>query len=148
LADIDFVIALIYQNHPHSKIAISRLAGFRVPKSIAVCRVVEMGVLRLLTNRSVMGGEVLSASDAWTHIDRLLADYRFIYADEPQDLEARWRHVRQTISTGSLAGTDAYLAAFALAADLSIVSFDKGMARFEGLKAVVPSKHSGLARRE
>lgn len=46
---------------------------------------------------------------------------------------------------GSSAGTDAYLAAFALASNLSVVTFDGGMNRFPGLNVELPRKKRFLA---
>jgi hypothetical protein len=52
-----------------------------------LCRVAQMSLLRLLSNPAVMGHDVISRSTAWTVIDRLRADSRVLWADEPPDLE-------------------------------------------------------------
>jgi predicted nucleic acid-binding protein len=43
-----------------------------------------------------------------------------------------------TIPRGSTAETDAYLAAFALAADIDVATFDRGMTRFPGVRVIDP----------
>lgn len=51
------------------------------------CRITQLGFLRLLTNRRVMGEEVLSPSDAWRADRALGMDRRIGYLSEPAELQ-------------------------------------------------------------
>ncbi len=98
-----------------------------------------MGALRILTNRAAMRDEVKSASEFWSGWQRLIEDDRFLMCLEPAGFEAAWRELTGTLSKGTAAETDAYLAAFALAGKHSLVSFDRGMNRFAKIELLIPS---------
>jgi predicted nucleic acid-binding protein len=59
---------------------------------------------------------------------------RFAEIDEPGGLNASWRELSATLQPGAGLGTDVYLGAFARAAGLEIVTFDRGFQRFPGLE--------------
>ena len=53
-----------------------------------------------------------------------------------------WRTFRHLVTQAGVSGadlTDAYLAAFAIENDATFVTFDRGFARFAGLKVLVPA---------
>jgi uncharacterized protein len=105
--------------------------------SIAICRVVQMGALRILTRPSIMGEYVLSGAQAWMAVTRFMEDDRFAFAAEPGILMESWRIICNSLPTGMSAETDAYLAAFALAGGYRLVTLDKGMVRFHGIELVL-----------
>ncbi len=75
LVDVNVVLALLADGHEHHQLAVGwfdSLAG----DEIAICRIVQLSLIRLLGNRSVMGDKVRSASDAWLLIEELLRDER------------------------------------------------------------------------
>ena len=96
------------------------------------CRVTQQALLRLLTNARVMGTNVLPASDAWALYDNLCADARAVFLPEPPALEELWRHTSLKQGASANFWTDAYLAAFAEAAHLTLVTFDQDLARRHG----------------
>jgi predicted nucleic acid-binding protein len=62
-----------------------------------------------------------------------MSDERFVFYAEPIDLE---QHLRRYTASGRVSPKlwqDAYLAAFARAAKLRLVTFDGGFQQFEGL---------------
>ena len=128
LADVNVWMALALAGHVHH--ATARL-WFEEPQTgqIHFCRVTQMGLLRLLTNRKVMGANVLTASAAWDVYSALGKDHRVQYAAEPLQLEEFWRDATRRHTTSPNFWTDAYLSAFASAAGLSVVTFDRGFAR-------------------
>lgn len=84
-----------------------------------------------------MGPAVRPAAEAWRLLDLLFSDARFTFAGEPPGLETavrRWTADRQAATK---VWTDAYLAAFAQAAGVSLVTFDRGFRRYEGLNVVL-----------
>jgi toxin-antitoxin system PIN domain toxin len=103
---------------------------------LAFCRVTALGFLRLSTNASAMDGQPLTVPQAW----RAYGDFRrlpeVVLAAEPEGCETwleRWALGDR--STPRL-WTDAYLAAFAKAGGLRLVSFDGDFDRFNGLNVL------------
>ena len=83
--------------------------------------------------------EAVPMNQAWRIYDELLSDDRIGLAEEPDLIEKQLRKFsqRQTFSTN--VWTDAYLAAFAVAADFEMVTFDKGFAQFKNLRRTILS---------
>ena len=88
-----------------------------------------MGLLRLLTNRRVLGQFVLDQTGAWKVYDRLIADDRVVFVNEPIGAEQSWRELSKHYQASSNLWTDAYLAAFAAGWRLHVVTFDQAFAR-------------------
>ena len=92
------------------------------------CRFTQLGLLRLLTNRSAMGEDVLTQSQAWDAFDALLENPENEMIDEPCGIDPLFRkHTdRNEVSTKQWA--DGYLAAFSMAAGTRLVTFDRALA--------------------
>ena len=71
--------------------------------------------------------------------DELLLDYRIGFAEEPDLIEEQLRKFSQLQTFSTNVWTDAYLAAFAVAADFEMVNFDKGFAQFKNLRRTILS---------
>lgn len=132
LPDINVWLALAVADHAHHHRARSywyEEAGDR----LAFCRVTSLGFLRLVTNASVMGGKPLTVPQAW----QAYGDFRrlpeILLVSEPEDCEAWLERWALGGRTPHRQWTDAYLAAFASAGGLRLVSFDGDFTRFEGL---------------
>jgi predicted nucleic acid-binding protein len=106
---------------------------------VVLCRVSQLGLLRLLNNSAVMGLDVQNGIEVWKTWDALLADDRFQFADEPEGFDAEFRVLSTALVHQPKRWQDAYLAAFALAADIELVTFDAAFRSFPGLR------HSVLA---
>jgi hypothetical protein len=89
------------------------------------CRFTQLGLLRLLTAEAVMGDEVMNQSEAWAVYDRWRDDDRVRLLEEPPDLELRFRARTRLKHAAPKAWADAYLAAFAEASQLTLVTFDR-----------------------
>nr|WP_245670567.1 TA system VapC family ribonuclease toxin [Nocardia flavorosea] len=100
----------------------------RHPGDLVMCRVTRTSLLRLLSNPSVMQGDVLTRSAAWRVIDQLLADERVAWADEPADLEAVFRALSARDETSHKLWTDDYLAAFAQTSGAELATLDRKLA--------------------
>lgn len=138
LVDVNVLVALMHARHVHSAPAVRWLAGQSEPGGVAVCRVSQMGALRILTHPSAMKDEVKNASEFWGGWERLIQDDRFGMVGEPAGLETAWRALSSALARGKPAETDCYLAAFAISGKHSLVSFDRGLRRFTGLDLVTP----------
>lgn len=84
-----------------------------------------MGLLRLLTNAHVMGGDALSAAEAWRVYDEWRTDDRVVFLPERVDFRELWRRLGGQISGGPNAWTDAYPAAFAVHSTATVVTLDR-----------------------
>ena len=134
LADVNVWVALSIVEHVHEKLAKDWFTGLPERDSVLFCRVTQQGLLRLLTNPAVMKTDVRTALEAWGVYDTFAAIDCVAFAAEPPELETAWRKLARLPQTGPNFWTDAYLAAFALTAGHTIVTFDRGFRRYAGLQ--------------
>jgi uncharacterized protein len=137
LVDVNVLVALLHARHAASARAVAWLDRQEDPGSILLCRVAQMGVLRILTNPSWLKEDCRSASEVWNAWDLLLTDDRFVRVDEPLRLEAEWRRLTRDFPAGRCAETDTYFAAFASSGGYQLVTFDRGFRRFDKLDVTV-----------
>jgi toxin-antitoxin system PIN domain toxin len=132
LVDVNVLVPLMVVHHAHHKAAKLWFENLR-PGEAALCRLVQLSLARLLSNRSVMKEYVLSASVAWDWTVSLMEDERVEFAAEPAFIDTVLpKMFRYSVPTHNLV-TDGYLAAFAIAASLRLATFDKGFDQFSGL---------------
>lgn len=137
LPDVNVWLALIFDSHVHHPVAKAWFNG--LSETCSFCRVTQQGMLRLATNSTVFGRHALMMVEAWRHYDAIRADPRVVFTFEPADLETRWRGFTQHHSFSPHIWNDAYLSAFAQAADFDLVTFDQGFKQFVGVNAVILS---------
>jgi len=75
-----------------------------------------------------MGVDVATQSEAWRIYDLFYENERTFLAEEPKALEERFRVRTSKQESSTKEWADAYLVAFAEAAGLSLVTFDKALA--------------------
>ena len=132
LADVNVLFALLVRHHEHHKTAL-RWFDNLVAGEAALCRFVQLALVRLLCNRTVMGEYAVSASAAWHLILELTDDERLEFAVEPAHFDPVFPEMlKYTVPTNKLVA-DAYLAAFSIAAKIRLVTFDKGFSQFRGV---------------
>jgi uncharacterized protein len=108
---------------------------------VAICRVAQMGLLRLLTNPKVLGTGAQPIRRAWAVSNEVLTDKRVFFASEPAKLEAAWATMMDHPAAGHTSWTDANLAAFARQFEYEMVTFDHGfrrVVRFDAFDAGFP----------
>ena len=137
LCDVNVIVALVHDAHEHSGIANDWLESISRRRQVRLCRVSQLGFLRVITSPRVFGRYALRAVEAWSAFDTLISDDRFSYTEEPKDTELVFRELAEALQPGAVVGTDVYLAAFARAGEFEIVTFDGGFRRFSGLRARV-----------
>ena len=137
LPDINVWLALAFQAHAHHCRAVVWFESLS-DVSCAFCRHTQQGFLRLCTNPAAFGSDALLLSGAWDAYDALLGDPRCAYGLEPREIEVLWRGFTSTATRSHRIWSDAYLAAFARAAGLALVSFDRGVAAYPGVDCVQP----------
>jgi hypothetical protein len=126
--DINVWLALAYEGHQHHESAtawFSKLNG----ETVYFCRFTQLGLLRLLTHPSVMREDVRNQTEAWGTYDSFLQDERVLFRMEadPEPVEFALRKLTSNNRSLSQQWPDAYLAAFARAAGLTLVTFDRGL---------------------
>jgi predicted nucleic acid-binding protein len=74
-----------------------------------------------------MGDEVMTQPQAWAAYDRWLQDPRVTFADEPAEIEPRFRSLTRRRQPATKDWADSFLAAFATAGELTLVTFDRAL---------------------
>lgn len=126
LVDVGAWLALVYEAHARSE-AVCRWKS-QVEDGLVMCRVTQMSLLRLLTNRTVMRDDVLTRVAAWDVMDRLEADGQITFSMEPEGVEPLWRSLSARDELSHKLWTDDYLAAFALAGRMQFATLDRKIA--------------------
>ena len=139
LADVNVWLATIVAEHPHHSAALRWWRDEVLPRGdrVAFCRLTQLGLLRLLCNQRVMGRQRKSVAEAWSIYERLIAAHPVVFAPEPEGVETVLSELRLLGGSAGKFWTDGYLAAFAQAGDLELVTFDRGFGRFPDLKLTV-----------
>jgi toxin-antitoxin system PIN domain toxin len=136
LLDVNVWLAAAWARHAHHRRAKAWLDQDEGP--LAFCRVTQMSLLRLITNPSVTGRDTRTRRQAWDLMDHLLADPRVTVLAEPDNLVPLWMAFSKRDDRNHLLWTDDYLAAFAVAAEIEIVTLDRPFeARYPSAKVVV-----------
>src|SRR6266704_1460931 len=128
--DVNVWLALTYEGHVHHSAARSWLAEVGLDSRLFFCRMTQLSLLRLLTKEAVMGEEeVLSQKKAWKVYDRWVKDPRVAFLQEPAGLDRSFRRLSRSIHPSPKDWADSYLVAFALSAELTLVTFDQALNR-------------------
>lgn len=138
IPDVNVWLALTFDAHEHHPAAKSWFDA-AADDSCHFCRTTQQGYLRVATNGKAFGASALTLDGAWRAYDALASDPRVSFAGEPADVEARWRELTTGGTFSPKVWTDAYLAAFAAAGGLEVVTFDRGFARFAGVRRTILS---------
>lgn len=133
LLDTGVWVGLAFASHPHHPFArkVFEMADSAHP--IAFCRATQNSFLRLLTTpmiQALYGGPAVTNAQAWAKTQELLALPQVVWLAEPVALEAEWKRCACVASVSPKVWMDAYLAAFAIAGDLELLTFDRDFAHF------------------
>jgi len=132
LADVNLLLALLVRHHEQHDRAL-RWYDDLVAGQAQLCRFVQLALIRLLGNRTIMGGYTLSAAAAWELLEQLIEDERVEFAAEPALLAQEFpKLLKYPTATNKLVG-DAYLAAFSVAGQMRFATFDAGFRQFRDL---------------
>ena len=132
LPDVQVLLALVFEAHQHHVVARTWVEDVHEAGACRVCRVTQSGLLRLSSNPALFADEALSLSQAWNAYETLMEDDRFAFSPEPLGLEHLWRRLSATEAYSPKGWTDRYLAAFAVAGDLALVTLDKALGTASG----------------
>jgi len=124
--DANVWLALLWDRHGRAGRAREWFRGCD-DEQFLFCRFTQITVLRLLTTKQVMGRDVKSRAGAWEVWDQLWSDDRISMLPEPGGFEPRLRLHSRLGSASPKVWADAYLVAFASAAGLKLVTFDRAL---------------------
>ena len=126
--DVNVWLALSTPDHHRFPAAWSWYMAAPDRTVLTFCRLTQLGFLRLLTTHSVMGRGTLTQAQAWEAYDRWIEAGGAEYAEEPAGLDAVFRSFSASEQASPKEWADAYLASFAQAAQLILVTFDRALA--------------------
>lgn len=105
---------------------------------VGVPSIAASGFLRIVTNRRALV-EPLEPDEAWGFLSAVLASPATQVINPGPRHWALFRELCDEVSPRGNDVADAYLAAMALETQSTWVSFDRGFARFPGLRWLLPS---------
>jgi hypothetical protein len=137
-------LALSDTGHIHSASAWKWLKVLPGARKLIFSRYTQIGLLRLLTNTSVMGDQTLTLRKAWGVYDRWLEDPRVEFYPEPRNLDAGFRQTTEPFAAqqASKAVGDCFLLAYSNEIQAILVTFDRALhefARKQGHSAIIPA---------
>ena len=138
--DVNVWLALAYRGHQHHPVALNWFDKLGTEEA-SFCRFTQLAFLRLLTHPAVMRDEVRTQQEAWKAYDLLAGDSRVAFnsESEPERVEAAFRILTAGAHFSHRHWPDAYLAAFATASGLTLVTFDKALGRLAGKECLLLS---------
>jgi toxin-antitoxin system PIN domain toxin len=126
--DVNVWLAINHRIHSYHESAMYWFASQDESATFVFCRQTQMGFFRLMTTEAVLGQDVLTQRQCWAIYDRWIDGGKAILAEEPVSLNAALRQRTSLDSPSPKTWMDAYLAAFAEAANLTLVTFDRALA--------------------
>ena len=133
LLDTNVWVAAIFTAHPFHEPAQQVLQKATPADPAVFCRSTQQSFLRLASTPTLLkayGAESLSNRDALLAMDTLLALPQVCERDEPPGVLALWHRLASRDTASPKVWMDAYLAAFAIAAGLRMVSLDQDFNNF------------------
>jgi uncharacterized protein len=126
--DVNVWVALTSDRHSHHVIAKRWYEAQPGSETFFFCRQTQLGFFRILTTAAIMQQDVMSQQDCWRIYDQWVATGQVGWVDEPRRIEPLLRALTSGASASPKAWMDAYLTAFAEAAELTLITFDRALA--------------------
>lgn len=136
LVDTSVWLAFAVSGHVFHSLGVAWFKGLGQDDEALFCRSTQQSFLRLLTTPAVMGAygaAPLTNARAWDECQLWLTARQVSFVAEPPHIVDKWRTLSDRSSSSPKLWMDAYLAAFAIAGELQLVTFDAGFRQFEGL---------------
>ena len=142
--DLNVWLALADSDHEHNREAWHWFRQLPDGSRLAFSWYTQLGMLRLLTNQSVMGDGTLTVQKAWEVYDQCLGDPRVAFHPEPRGLDRALRDATAPFGEQHASKWigDCYLLAWAEQADAVLVTFDRALHEFARKRrrpAIIPS---------
>lgn len=133
LIDTNVWLAAIFAQHQFHSIARQVLRQATQAQPAVFCRATQQSVLRLTSTAGIAksyGEPPLTNRGALMTLDALQALAQVAWRDEPPGVFAQWRTLAALDTASPKAWMDAYLAAFAIAGGLRLVTLDGDFKNF------------------
>lgn len=133
LLDTGVWVSLAFASHPHHHAAKKAFEAADSDRPVAFCRATQNSFLRLLTTPTIQalyGGPSVTHAQAWAKSQELLSLPQVVWLAEPVTLEAEWKRCGCVATASPKIWMDAYLAAFAIAGGLELLTFDRDFTNF------------------
>lgn len=130
--DLNVWLALSDGGHTHHSAAKAWFDRLPYDARLIFSRYSQIGLLRLLSNTSVMGERVHTLRDAWAVYDRWLEDPLVEFFPDPRSMETAFRQATEPFASqpASKWVGDCWLLALAQATDSRLVTFDTALRDF------------------
>ena len=133
LFDTNVWLAALFTTHPFHTLAQQSLQQATPAQPALLCRATQQSFLRLASTPALLkvyGAEGLSNRDALVALDALQVLVQVSWRDEPPGTFALWRTFATRDTASPKVWMDAYLAAFAVAGKLRLVTLDRDFKNF------------------
>ncbi len=133
LFDTNVWLAATFPRHPFHPIAQQALKQCTPARPAVWCRATEQSFVRLASTAALhraYDAQGLTNRSVWTALDALQALPQVAWRDEPPGVLAQWRTLAALDTASPKVWMDAYLAAFAIAGGLRLVTLDRDFKNF------------------
>lgn len=134
LLDSNVWLAAAFAEHPAHAVSRRVLRSASADEPALWCRATQQSFLRLASTPVITqayGVPKASNGDAWAALQTFLALPQVDVIDEPPELGRSWNQLGAIEQAAPKRWMDAYLAAFAITAGLSLISLDQDFRQFE-----------------
>jgi toxin-antitoxin system PIN domain toxin len=126
--DVNVWLAMSHPAHMHHETALRWFHALDQDAVLVFCRHTQLGLFRLLTSEAVLRQDVRTQRQCWDLYDRWVEPGKAVVAIEPPEIEDELRNRTSSDSPNPKEWADAFLAAFAETAQLTLVTFDRALA--------------------
>lgn len=133
VADVNILLALADPKHRAHRKSSKWFSSLPLGTNLLICRVAQLGLIRLITSDTVMQGNALTLREAWSFFGEFISNPNVFQIDEPEGTQIEFMRCSLKFEKATKRVTDAYLAGFAIAGGFSFVTLDKGFKDFEQL---------------
>jgi len=126
--DVNVWVALHHQAHKHHPATLAWFRSLASETTLVFCRHTQMGMFRLLTTEAVMGDEALTQRKCWAIYAKWMAGGRAVQWLEPTGVGEAFQKRTTADEPAPKSWADGYLAAFAEAGGMRLVTFDRVLA--------------------
>lgn len=140
LFDVNVWLALSFQTHPAHSVAKAAFESATSEAPAVFCRATQQSFLRLVTTPAIQkcyGSESISNTLAWDRWEYLAAMPQVLFLGEPPKLQNHWSEYARTDRATPKVWMDAYLAAFAKAYEIEVLTLDADFRNFKALDVQV-----------
>jgi toxin-antitoxin system PIN domain toxin len=134
LLDSSVWVALAFDAHPAHRRAMEVFVIASDTRPACFCRSTEQSFLRLASTPAILrayGMSDMTNDDALRTLDGFMRHPAVAYRDEPQGISSLWPRMAKRTTASPRVWMDAYLAAFAITARLTMVTSDNDFTAFK-----------------